>query len=45
MTAEKMLDLVEKLGLLVTEAPNAWGLFHIGWLVGTALAIILALQT
>ena len=44
MSAEKMLDLVKKLGLLVTEAPNAWGLFHIGWLVGTALAILLALK-
>ena len=44
MTAEKMLDLVKKLGLLVSETPTAFGFFHIGWLVGTALAIILALK-
>ena len=44
MTAEKMLDLVNKVGLLVSEKPKALGLFHICWLAGTVLAILLALM-
>ena len=44
MTAEKMLNLVQKIGLMLSKEPNAWGLFHIGWLVGTALAILLILN-
>ena len=42
MTAEKMLNLVRKLGLHGFEVPGAWGLFHISWLIGTVLAIFLA---
>ena len=44
MTAEKMKDLVYKIGFHVSNQPKAWGLFHIGWLLGVALAIFLVLK-
>lgn len=44
MTATQMLSLIKKIGLHVSQAPRAFGLFHIGWLVGTAIAIFLALK-
>ena len=44
MTAEKTLDLVKKIGLFTSDKPEAFGLFHIVWLIVTVVAVLLALN-
>ena len=44
MTDEKTLNLIKQIGFYVNDKPNAFGLFHICWLAGTVLAILLALK-
>ena len=44
MTAEKTLNLIKQIGFYVNNKPNAFGLFHVCWLVATCLAILFALK-
>lgn len=44
MTATKTLELINQIGFHVEKGPVEFGIFHICWLIGIALSIVLTLK-